>query len=144
MNSDPLLKNEFKDPMTCANVLPKLRQMLVKSDLRPVKNTAFLDPPPGNYWCGSCTQYNFTYKCTTYTHLITGKNMKVRGTISCSTRNVIYFIKCLCGLAYVGKTQRALKTRTAEPRISLTWWQCIFLYLLFSMYYIEFLIVKSF
>ncbi len=29
---------------------------------------------------------------------------------------VIYFMKCPCGLAYVGKTQRALKSRIAEHR----------------------------
>lgn len=56
------------------------------------------------------------HKCTTYNHPITGKTTKIRGAISCSTKNVIYLLKCQCGLAYVGKTQRALKTRIAEHR----------------------------
>ncbi len=42
--------------------------------------------------------------------------MKVKRIISCSTKNVIYLIKCLIKcLAYVEKTQ-AVKTRIAEHR----------------------------
>ncbi len=103
LSSDPSLKNVFNNPPSVVYKRPpNLRQMLVKSDLIPAKKQTFLDLPFGNYRCGSCTQCNFTYKCTTYNHPITGKTMKIKGTISCSTKNVIYLIKCPCGLASDG------------------------------------------
>ena len=44
------------------------------------------------------------------------KKIKMRGFITCNQNNVVYLISCPCGLAYVGKTTRALKTRIAEHR----------------------------
>ena len=44
------------------------------------------------------------------------KSLTIRGTITCSTSNVIYLLTCPCGLAYVGQTSRALKTRISEHR----------------------------
>ncbi len=48
-----------------------------------------------------------------------GKSLKIRGTISCKTTNVIYMLRCPCGLGYVGKTSRQLKTRIAEHRCAI-------------------------
>lgn len=41
--------------------------------------------------------------------------IKIKGIITCST-NVVYLIKCICGVWYVGKTKRSQKTRIAEHR----------------------------
>ncbi len=59
---------------------------------------------------------NFTTKCTTSNHPHSGKKMKIRGTVTCNQKNVIYQTQCLCGFAYVRKTSRPLKTRIAEHR----------------------------
>ncbi len=40
----------------------------------------------------------------------------IRGTIACASTHVIYLICCPCGLAYVGKTSRQLRTRISEHR----------------------------
>ena len=97
---------------------PNIRQMLVKSDLPPLRKESFLDRlPEGNFRCGSCVQCNHTTKCTTYKHPHTGKVMKIKGMVTCNQKNVIYLITCSCpNIAYVGKTTRPLKTRIAEHR----------------------------
>ncbi len=51
--------------------------------------------------------------------LIQEGSLKLKGVITCTTKNVIYMIKCPCGLVYIGKTQCALKTRIAEHRSSI-------------------------
>ena len=90
----------------------------MRADLPPVKGPGdFLqDIPPGNYRCGRCTQCNFTQKTNTFTHPRTGKVFNIKGIITCNTNNVIYMLKCPCGLAYIGKTTRPLKTRISEHR----------------------------
>ncbi len=44
---------------------------------------------------------------------------KIRGTISCKTANVIYLLRCPCGLCYVGKTSRPLKNLISEHRCAI-------------------------
>ena len=72
--------------------------------------------PDGNYKCGSCAQCSYTHKCKSFNHPHTGKLTSIRGAITCSTTHVIYLIRCPCGLAYVGKTTRAIQTRISEHR----------------------------
>lgn len=96
---------------------PNLRNMLVRADLPPPAPTHFLSTvPSGNYPCGHCQQCHFTHKTKQFNHPHTGKKYNIKGIISCSTTNVIYMLKCPCGLAYIGKTTRSLKTRIAEHR----------------------------
>ncbi|XP_049423574.1 uncharacterized protein LOC125883384 [Epinephelus fuscoguttatus] len=119
IDSDPTLKDIFiKPPRVVYKRPPNLRNMLVRADLPP-------PPPPshflgsiasGNYPCGRCQQCHFTQKTVSFNHPHTGKKYNVKGIITCSTTNVIYMLKCPCGLAYIGKTTRALKTRIAEHR----------------------------
>ncbi len=40
----------------------------------------------------------------------------MRGTITCASTHVIYLIHCPCGLAYIGKISRQLRTRISEHR----------------------------
>lgn len=72
--------------------------------------------PPGNYKCGGCAQCSFTQRSKTFTHPHTGRNIPVRGAISCGSTHVVYCIRCPCGLAYIGKTSRELRTRISEHR----------------------------
>lgn len=55
-------------------------------------------------------------KTNTFKHSRSGKTFSIKGKITYNTNNVIYLLKCPCGLAYVGKTSRALKIRISEHR----------------------------
>ena len=118
LSSDPILGRSFTTtPRIVYKRPPNLRNLLVRSHLRQDGPTHFLSNiPDGNYKCGRCAQCSFTYKCHTFNHPTTGKRYKIRGVISCTTPNIIYMIKCVCGLAYIGKTLRSLKTRISEHR----------------------------
>ena len=49
-----------------------------------------------------------------FTHPHSGKKYAVKGRISCKTKYVFYLLKC--GLYYVGKSKRELKTRFSEHK----------------------------
>ncbi len=100
---------------------PNICDLLVRADVSPsvARPSHFLSIPSGNYSCGRCAQCNFTTKTNVFSHPHSGREFKIKGVITCTTKNVIYMIKCPCGLAYIGKTQRALKTRIAEHRRSI-------------------------
>ncbi len=51
-----------------------------------------------------------------FTHPTTNKTYKVRGRITCLSTCVVYLLSCPCGLHYVGKTKRHLKTRIFEHK----------------------------
>ena len=108
ISTDPSLRGRFKDPPRVAfRRPPNLRNMLVRADNPnpPPPRVSFLPPvEAGNYKCGNCQQCNFTRKTKTFYHPHTGKVFSVKGVISCKTNNVIYMLKCPCGLAYIGKT----------------------------------------
>ena len=116
------MATSFKDmPRVVYKRPPNIRQTVVKSDLIPITpQPSFLNQiPDGNYRCAHCAQCNFTTKSHTFTHPLTGKRFDVKGIITCTTQNVVYLLKCPCGLGYVGKTTRALKTRISEHRSSI-------------------------
>ena len=122
LSSDPRMATSFKDmPRVVYKRPPNIRQTVVKSDLIPITpQPSFLNQiPDGNYRCAHCAQCNFTTKSHTFTHPLTGKRFDVKGIITCTTQNVVYLLKCPCGLGYVGKTTRALKTRISEHRSSI-------------------------
>uniref|UniRef100_A0A9J7YHG0 Helix-turn-helix domain-containing protein n=1 Tax=Cyprinus carpio carpio TaxID=630221 RepID=A0A9J7YHG0_CYPCA len=119
VESDPNLKKCFdKPPRLVYKKTPNLRNILVRADLKPALH--FLNKIPyGNYRCGNCQQCNFTYKTSTFTHPHTGKILNIRGTISCKTANVIYLLRWPCGLCYIEKTSRPLKTCISEHRCAI-------------------------
>lgn len=118
IQTDPDLKTVFSLPPRIVHKRPpNLNSMLVRANLPPKTEPHFLKTVPhGNYRCGRCTQCNFTQKTQTFNHPRTGKTFKISGVITCNTNNVIYMLKCPCGLAYIGKTTRPLKTRISEHR----------------------------
>lgn len=96
---------------------PNMRDTVVKSDYPPEKREKNLDKvPESNYKCGRCAQCSFTYKCNSFTHPCTGQRFKIKGLITFMSTNVIYMLTCPCGLSYIGKTHRSLKTRISEHR----------------------------
>ncbi|MEE6521975.1 hypothetical protein FKM82_020351 [Ascaphus truei] len=42
------------------------------------------------------------------------ETFKIKQYMNCHTEYVIYLLECPCGLQYVGKTKRAIKTRILE------------------------------
>lgn len=120
LESDDQLKNVFNErPLIVYKRGRNLRDQLVHSYLSPdpvVSQTILAPIPDGNRRCGNCAQCNYTYRCNSFKHPHTGKEIKIKGKISCSTTFVIYLITCPCGKSYVGKTSRSLKTRIAEHR----------------------------
>lgn len=120
IKSDPHLQVLSEPPRFVLKRPPNLNNMLVRADLPQVTQSNFLqNAPPGNYRCGHCAQCSFTQKSKTFSHPRTGKTYHIKSVISCNTKNVIYMLKCPCGLAYIGKTTRPLKQRISEHRSSI-------------------------
>lgn len=117
LQTDPALKEFSLPPRVVYKRPPNLSTKLVRAHLPSLTKPHFLQGvPSGNYRCGHCTQCNFTHKTKTFNHPRTGVCFKIKGVISCNTNNVIYMLKCPCGLAYIGKTSRPLKIRISEHR----------------------------
>ncbi|XP_041929101.1 uncharacterized protein LOC121693623 [Alosa sapidissima] len=100
----------------CLKDPPNLRNLLVRAHHPPQSDHFLHQIPQGNYKCGKCAQCNFTTKTKSFNHPLTGKPLHIKGVITCNTNNVIYMLRFPCGLAYIGKTTRSLKTRIAEHR----------------------------
>lgn len=116
--TDPTLRSCFHDPPRVVfKKQPNLRNRLVRADVPSIITPHFLNNiPTGNYPCGRCQQCHFTYKTNTFNHPHNGNKYRIKEVISCSTTNVIYMLTCPCGLSYLGKTTRTLKTRISEHR----------------------------
>ena len=118
--TDPSLKKLTSPPRIVFKRPPNLRDMLVRTDNPPypppTSSRLFSPLPSGNYKCGKCAQCHFTKKSHTFTHPQSGKSIPIKGVICCSTPGVIYMLRCQCGLCYIGKTSRPLKTRISEHR----------------------------
>ncbi|KAL2084518.1 hypothetical protein ACEWY4_020036 [Coilia grayii] len=114
--SDPSLTCFTSTPRVVFKRPPNLRNLLVRAHNPPQPEHFLHQIPQGNYKCGQCAQCNFTTKTKIFHHPLTGKPLHIKGVITCNTNNVIYMLRCPCGLAYIGKTTRSLKTRIAEHR----------------------------
>lgn len=120
LQSDPNIGNSFQDlPRSCYKRAPSLRDKLVRSHL-PASTQSF--PPrvlQGNFKCFNCAACNFMLTEKEFTHSKTGKTYKVKGRITCLSTFVVYLLTCPCGILYVGKTKRQLKTRIFEHKCSI-------------------------
>lgn len=58
------------------------------------------------------TASQHSYHSTMFNHLITDKAIQIQGFIKCSIKNVVYLIKCISGLCYVGEMKQALTTHS--------------------------------
>ena len=54
-----------------------------------------------------------------FCHPLTGKKIPMKSVITCASTHIIYMLRCPCGLAYIGKTTRKLKTRISEHKSSI-------------------------
>lgn len=125
LTSDPELASTFKDPPLFSFRRGKnLRDHLVHADFQSQSmarhSQTLLSPlPNGNYRCGHCAQCNNTVKTFSFNHPHTGQKFPIKSIIMCTSTNVVYLIRCPCGLAYVGKTSRQLKQRISEHKSSI-------------------------
>ena len=125
LQSDPELTHTFKFPPLFVNKRGRnIRDSLIKAHFssgKPAQLTqTLLSPiPNGNYPCGHCAQCNNTNKASNFYHPLTGKSFPIKSIITCASTHVIYMLRCPCGLAYIGKTTRKLKTRISEHKSSI-------------------------
>ncbi|XP_041444185.1 uncharacterized protein LOC121402153 [Xenopus laevis] len=73
----------------------------------------------GVFRCGNCTMCSTLITGSQFFHPYTGKAYKVKHRLTCTSKNVVYIIKCPCGLLYCGKTCRPLKERISMHRSSI-------------------------
>ncbi|XDV16664.1 hypothetical protein PO909_016270 [Leuciscus waleckii] len=113
LSSDPDIGHTFQDPpRSCYKRAPSLRDRLVRSHLpAPTQSPFPFKIPHGNFKCLNCVACNFMLTENAFTHPKTGRTYKVKGRITCLSTFIVYLLMCPCGLLYVGKTKRQLKTR---------------------------------
>lgn len=70
--------------------------------------------PEGLAACGHCNICRQAIQSNTIKH--NGISLINKKIVTCSTRNVIYYLKCFCGLAYIGYTKRMICTRICEHK----------------------------
>lgn len=65
--------------------------------------------PEGSKVCGHCSVCKQAIQSNNIKH----KGIKLINNkiVTCSSRNVVYYLKCSCGLAYIGYTKRMIRTR---------------------------------
>ena len=93
-----------------------IRDSLVRTDCWVPPSHFMSEVPTGNFPCLNCVHCNAMIRGGEFLHPQSGKKLKVRGTISCKTKFVVYMLKCPCCLCYVGKTKRELKIRIGEHK----------------------------
>ncbi|XP_041429919.1 uncharacterized protein LOC121397348 [Xenopus laevis] len=70
----------------------------------------------GVFKCGNCTMCNSLIVGDKFFHPHTGKPYTIKQRLTCTSQNVVYIIKCPCGLLYCGKTCRQLRERISMHR----------------------------
>lgn len=98
-----------------------LRDQLVKADLgsdqrTPRQRLLHTTKKTGTYPCLCCAQCTNVIKGETFYHPHTGRAFKINGYHTCESRNVIYSIKCPCGLLYIGETSQQIKSRISKHK----------------------------
>ncbi|OCT83047.1 hypothetical protein XELAEV_18025584mg [Xenopus laevis] len=81
--------------------------MLVKADMgsgKENKQTVLRPVKKGTFACCLCNCCSNIQKGEVIYHLRSGIPIPISGHYSCTTTFVVYAIKCLCGLVYVGQT----------------------------------------
>ena len=117
LSTDPQVGHVFKDtPMFAHKRAKNVRDSLVRSDCWVPPSHFMSEVPSGNFPCHNCVHCNAMIKGGEYLHPQSGKKLKVKGTITCKTKYVVYMLKCPCGLCYIGKTKRELKLRISEHK----------------------------
>lgn len=84
---------------------------VVKSDQSspPIPRVTFLGPKnQGSFPCLWCIQCSSMMKGKGFSYPQKGYDISIRDYYTCQSTYVIYIIKCLCGLLYVGETTQKI------------------------------------
>ena len=95
LKSDDHFNRAFPEkPVIAYCRTPILRDMLVKSNLKPILSKPL--KPLGFYHCHrhNCTTCSHSVESTTFYAYYTGTNCNIQGHIPCNTSNIIYLITC--------------------------------------------------
>ncbi|XP_041439924.1 uncharacterized protein LOC121400598 [Xenopus laevis] len=98
-----------------------LKELLTQTDPinKYICHSKVLAGRSGVYRCGNCSMCSTLITGNQFFHPHTGKSYKIKDRLTCTSKNVIYIIKCPCGLVYCGKTCRQLKERISMHRSSI-------------------------
>lgn len=70
----------------------------------------------GTIPCLNCGNCNNIVKGNVVNHPTKGNKIRLFTTATCDSMNLVYMLKCPCGQAYIGKTERKIKTRINEHK----------------------------
>uniref|UniRef100_A0A803J8T0 Reverse transcriptase domain-containing protein n=1 Tax=Xenopus tropicalis TaxID=8364 RepID=A0A803J8T0_XENTR len=101
-----------------------LRDMLVRTDFKNQNKdpTDWLSAHKklGCYRCPDCVTCRCLLSGPDFPHPHTGRRIKIKHRLSCTSSYVVYIITCPCGLYYVGKTVNMLKERIGNHRSAIS------------------------
>jgi hypothetical protein len=105
------------NPLVCYRRPRSIRDQLVRSNLTKQEPT-----PNGSGPCGhQCKNCKHMTPTTSFTSTVTKQTYKVKGTMNCDSKNLIYMITCKkCMIQYIGQTGNTLKTRFNGHRHDIT------------------------
>ncbi|XP_073442130.1 uncharacterized protein [Dendrobates tinctorius] len=112
---------EFQQNFLPCYKRPKnIRDTLIRADIGSgVRSTTqrFLSTPKtGTYPCLHCNQCNNVLKGDYLHHPHSGKRYQIKDFSTCDTSNVVYLIKCPCGLLYIGETTQSIRDRISKHK----------------------------
>ncbi|XP_041446093.1 uncharacterized protein LOC121403011 [Xenopus laevis] len=95
-----------------------LRELLTPADpaKKYVQSTGGITLKPGVFKCNNCVMCNTLILGDQFFNPHSGKAYHIKHRLTCRSQNVIYIIKCPCGLLYCGKTMRQLRDRISMHR----------------------------
>uniref|UniRef100_A0A8C5PUJ4 Reverse transcriptase domain-containing protein n=1 Tax=Leptobrachium leishanense TaxID=445787 RepID=A0A8C5PUJ4_9ANUR len=114
-----------KDPIL-GGILPAIQRIICRGvknlkmelthKVRNKKTINHFGLQAGFHQCGNCLNCRNTKSKKQITSVIerNGKPTKLKGIMTCFSKNVIYVLTCPCGLKYVGRTTRPLNIRIQE------------------------------
>lgn len=90
---------------------------LVKSDIKTKKPHLLpATTGKGTFPCNNCQHCSSVIKGSQIYHPTKGSTIPVKGYFTRNSENVVYLLKCPCGMAYVGQTSPNVKVRLNEHK----------------------------
>lgn len=80
----------------------RIRDILILADLKG-QRTKRDSPPIGQYRCGKCCVCSQVWVTDSFSH--NNYHVKLRHFSTCTTKGIVYFLKCVCGRDYIGASR---------------------------------------
>lgn len=122
ITADPSLRGVFPEPPTVISSRGRsIGDIIIRSDVAPPKKpqttqTLLGTRKQGTFPCLKCSCCSTVIKGAELPHPTKKQPISIKDYHTCDSTGVIYLLKCPCGLAYVGQTTRAVRTRITEHR----------------------------